>query len=96
MTTQVDFEVAALVEAYRAAKREEAEVAKRVSDLKDRLHVAFEQAGTDELAEGDRVLITRTLASRTSLDAKLIEKLAPVAFAKARKVSQSYRLTLKK
>lgn len=93
---QVDFEVAALVEAYRAAKRDEDEAKRRVEELKTRLHETFDTLGSDELAEGDRVLITRTLTKRQTLDAKLIEKLAPVAFEKARKISESYLLTLKK
>ena len=93
---QATFEVSVLVEAYRLAKREEAAAKKRVDELKSALGEAFETAGSDEFAEGDRVLISRTLVERSSLDAKLIEKLAPVAFAKARKFSKSYRINLGK
>ena len=94
--TQATFEVSVLVEAYRLAKREEAAAKNRVSALKAELEQAFESAGSDQFAEGDRVLISRTLVERASLDSKLIEKLAPVAFAKARKFTKSYRINLGK
>ena len=94
--TQATFEVSVLVEAYRLAKREEAAAKNRVNEIKAELEQAFESAGSDQFAEGDRVLISRTLVERASLDSKMIEKLAPVAFAKARKFTKSYRINLGK
>ena len=93
---QATFEVSALVEAYRLAKREEAAAKNRVNAIKAELEQAFESAGSDEFAEGDRVLISRTLVERSSLDAKMVEQLAPVTFAKARKFTKSYRINLGK
>lgn len=89
-------EIEALLMEFRLAKRETAAAKAREDEIKDRVHAAFDGLGASEFTVEGRKIVSRTLSRRTDVDAKIVARLAPKAFEKARKVTEFYKINLAK